>query len=757
MKDLPVSRRKLLVGAAAGGGLLLAWHVWPRNYASTLAAREGEGLFGGWLVIGRNGVVTVAVPQLEMGQGIGTVLAQIAATELGADWRQIAIEPVPPGGFFANLPLAAQWSSMWEGMLGAGENADDWSVGRFAERHDFNVTAAGTSLAAYELPLREAAASARDMLTRVAADRWDLEPEQCVVQDGFVTYGPQRLSFGELVDEAAELDPPDPAPLRPTPAFEEPIPGEGNAPTAFPRLDLPSKVDGSHLFAGDIRMPGMVFASIRHGPIGLPELLRFSEDAVAGTRGVVAVVKSKRWIAAVAESWWIADRALAKMRPEFTGPGALEQIVLDTEMERAVENGPDSAERITTIGEPDALLADARMARRYDVAPAAHAPLETASATARLADGRLELWIASQAPAAARDAAAKAIGISPSDVVLYPMPAGGSFDARLEKQHAIEVAQIAAEVGRPVQLTWSRPQDLQSVPYRAPVSGEITATLGAQGQPIAWRARITGPSWMRETGHRLFDNYTTDAAREESRDMADPFVVEGSVPPYGIANVAIEHVPASVDIPTGRMRGGAHAYTGFFTESFVDELARNAGRDPFLYRMAMLSGFPRMAESLRQATRLGDWDGGQEGSGEGIAMIRMGADPETAGHIACVAHVRRGEGGVRVAQLSAVVDIGRIVNLDIARQQIEGGLVFGMGLALGAPLAFQKGHPVPRTLGDMGLPGLGDMPDMLVDFIASDAEPFDPGELGVAVAPAAIANALFSLTGKRSYRLPLNP
>ena len=756
LKDISVSRRKLLVGAATAGGLYVAWKLWPRSYASPLVASEGEKTFGGWLTIGRDGVVTVAVPQLEMGQGVGTVLAQIAAIELGADWRQVGIEPVPPAGFFANPALAAEWSPLWEGWLAGGDEADGDAVAKFARRNDFTATAAGTSIAAYELPLREAAAAARDMLTRAAAARWNVEPEECEVSEGFVIHAGKRLPFGELADEAAEFDPPDPAPLRPMPAFEEPLAGEGPAPTLFPRLDLPSKVDGSHVFAADIRLPGMVFASIRHGPVGLPELLRFNERAISNTPGLVAVVKSKRWIAAVGESWWIADQALTKMRPEFTGPGALEQIILETEMERGVEQLGENARRVETVGEPDAMLATPTLVRHYTVAPALHTPLETASATAHFSEGRLELWIAAQAPSAARDAAAKAIGISSSDVVIYPVPAGGSFDARLEKQHAIEVAQIAAEVGRPVQLMWSRSQDMQAVPPRAPVHAEISATLGPQAQVSAWRARITTPSWMREEWHRLFDNYTPEAAQRESRGETDVFAVEGALPPYAIGHIAVDHNPASIKLPVGRMRGGAVAYTAFFTECMVDELARMAGRDPFLYRMAMLGQAPRLAEVLRRATRLGEWDGAQSGSGEGIAGVRM-EDRERAGYIGCVAHVRRGEGGIRVEQLSAVVDVGRIVNLDIARQQIEGGLLYGMGLALGQPLIYDSGHPVPRTLGAMNLPRLDDTPDMLIDFVQSDAEPFDPGELGTAVVAPALANALFALTGERSYRLPLAP
>ena len=752
----PITRRKLMAGAAAGGGLLLAWQLWPRSYASPLVAGAGEEIFAGWLTIGRDGVVTVALPQLEMGQGVGTVLAQVAATELGADWRQVGIEPVPPGGFFANLPLAAEWSPLWEGWLGGGDAASS-AVGAFARRNDFTVTAAGTSLAAYEMPLREAAAAARDMLTRAAAERWGVEAEECEVAEGFVIHTGNRLPFGQLVEDAARLEAADPAPLRPMPAFEEPLAGESDTPTLYPRLDLPSKVDGSHIFAADIRLPGMVFASIRHGPVGLPELLRFSERDLGSVRGLVGVVRSKRWIAAVAESWWIADRALAGMRPEFTGPGALETAVLESEMERSVETIDDTSARIATVGEPDASLANPTLVRRFSIAPALHAPLETACATARFSEGRLELWMASQAPAAARDAAARAIGISPAKVVLYPVPAGGSFDARLEKQHAIEVAQIAARIGRPVQLTWSRAQDMQAVPARAPAQGEITAVLGAQGQISAWRARITTPSWMRETGERLIGNATPEAAQRESRGKSDTLAVEGALPPYGIAHVAVEHNCAAITLPVGRMRGGASAQTAIFTECMVDELAKLSGRDPFLYRMAMLGQAPRLAEVLRRATRLAEWDGGQGGSGEGLAVVRMGSDPAMSGHIACVAHVSRGEGGIKVDQLSAVVDIGRIVNVDIARQQIEGGLIFGMGLALGRPLGFESGHPVPRTLGGMKLPRLADTPDMLIDFIASDAEPFDPGELGVAVAAPALANALFALTGERSYRLPLTP
>lgn len=753
LKHLAPTRRQLLAGAAAGGGLLVAWWLWPRSYEAPLEPGEDEAGFGAWLAIARDGVVTVAVPQLEMGQGVTTELAQVVAVELGADWRQVAVEPAPPAGIYANLPLAAKWSPLWSNISALADEPGDWAVERFARSNAFTATAEGMSLAAYELPCREAAAVARALLAQAAAERWDVGWEECQAAGGFILHGDKRLSFGVLAQEAAEYDPPEPAPLRPEPASERPIAGESDTRTRFPRLDLPAKVDGSFLFAGDVRLPGMVYASVRHGPWGATELAGFDERAAAGVRGLVGVVRSKRWLAAVADSWWNAERALGLMKPRFAGPGPVDSSAFDGLFDAALEHG--EAARIITIGDPDEALATPALTRRYDIGCAVQAPVETASATARFFDGRLELWIGSQAPEAAADAAARAIGLSARDVVLYPTAAGGSFDARLEKQHAIEVAQIAREIGRPVQLTWSRAEEFQAVPVRTPVAALLSASVrpGAQGLPYGWRARLALPATAREFGRRLFGNDTYLAALRHS-DEADPLACEGAVPPYAIAHVAVDHVPVALPLPTGRMRGNSAAYTAFFTESFIDELAVEAEQDPFLYRMSLLGQAPKMADCLRRATRMAGWEGGRQGSGQGLAMVLMGTSERT-GRIACVAHAALGQGGVRVTRLSATVDIGRIVNIDIARQQIEGGLIFGLSLALGSSVEFERGRPRPARLAGLSLPTLADSPEIDIEFIASEDAPFDAGELGVAAAPPAIANALFAATGVRFRRLPL--
>ena len=456
---MEVTRRQIVIGALVGGGLVLGYQLRPRTYPLPLSAGRGEIAFDAWIKLSRDGVVTVAVPQLEMGQGITTLIPQIVAVELGADWRQVAVEPAPVSAHYANLPLAARWSQLWMPMFPVlGSSPSGPVTGGWAKDHRFMATADGTSLAAYEGPARAAAASLRALLAMAAAKRWGAEWAKCEARGGFIQLGGKRLSFGELAEEAAALRPPDPPLLRDIPAREHAADLPDGAQLKFPRLDLPAKVDGSYLFAGDVRLPGMVHAAIRHGPIGTSELAAFDKARAEGISGLISLVKGKDWLAAVASDWWAAERALAAIAPTFRSEKRADSTRIDAQLEHALLHG--DAETIYESGDSDDIPHKPyALALRYDAAPALHATLETASATARLSGDKLELWLASQAPEAARRAAATAADVSERNTVLYPMPAGGSFDRRLEHDHAIEVAAIARAVGKPVQLTWSRWQE----------------------------------------------------------------------------------------------------------------------------------------------------------------------------------------------------------------------------------------------------------------------------------------------------------
>ena len=751
---MALTRRGVLVGGLAGGALVVGYLLRPHRYPLPLSPGRNEVAFDAWLKLGADGVVTVAVPQVEMGQGVTTLIPQIAAMELGADWRQVAVEPAPASALYANVVLASRWAELTMPSTPAWLTGEGGAlVRRWSQDHAFNVTADGTALAAYEAPVRAAAASARALLCMAAARRWGVSWQECDAQGGFVVHEGQRLPFGTLAVEAAALDPPDTPPLRPVAPAENPSEFPAGAPLRFPRLDLPSKVDGSFTFAGDVRLPDMVYAAIRHGPIGQSAFAGYDKAAAKGTRGLLTLVHNPGWVAAVATNWWAAETALTLIDARFSATDRADNNAIDAAMDRAMHDG--TATRIHARGDPDSYLSGRLpLQLRYEAAPALHATIETATATARLHEGRLELWLGTQAPQAAREAVARALDLAPHQVVVYPMPLGGSFDARLEHDHAVQAALIARACRRPVQLVWSRKQEHIATRPRPPVAAVLSANLDHEGRLGGLRARIVAPPSAREFGSRLFAGATPQEAIEATVGEADPMTIEGSVPAYAIAHLAIDHVPARVPLPTGRLRGNAHGYTAFFTETFVDELAHRAGREPLAYRMAMLGNDPRLAACLQQVASLSGWGGGGDSSGQGIACHVIDV-PGRAGRIAVVASARRDAEGVRVDKLTAVADVGRIVNVDIARQQVEGGLIFGLGLALGCSTGYEAGLPRTGRLAALGLPTLADCPSIEVGFITSDAAPADPGELGVAAVAPAVANALFSATGLRLRQLPL--
>jgi isoquinoline 1-oxidoreductase beta subunit len=754
----------MLVGTGVGGALLIAFPLVPRRYPVPLDAGKGEHVVDAFLKVGRvkggkDCILTVAVPFCEMGQGIATLVAQIVADEAGADWRKVAVEAAPISPAYADRVLSAKWAPLWmPAFASLGADADGVLARLHAERGPLMVTADGTALAAFETPLREAGAALRAMMAQAAAERWGVGWEECETKDSFVSHGKQRLSFADLLDTAVDYDPPAVPVLRVEPPREKPGQFPEGAPARHPRLDLPAKVDGSFTFAGDVRLPDMVFAAIAHGPQGASYLSSYDKQAAAKVRGLVGVVHAKRWLAAVATDWYSADKAVRAMEPRFKADGPIadaEKVLVA--LDKALTKG--EPERLFAEGDPDVLLAKPSLTARYDVEPAFHAPLETASATARLRHGMLELWIATQAPERARRAAARAAGLSRRDVIVYPLHAGGSFDARLDVRIAAEVAAIASTIGKPVQLTYSRWQEsLAGIP-RTPVSAQLDGALSPdKTRVLGWRARLAVPATAIESGARLLDGRGVKDALD-LQDQTDPMACEGAMPLYRIPEKAVEQVPLALRQPTARFRGQAHGYTAFFTECFVDEMAHAAGKEPLSFRVGMLEGEPRLVSCLQGAGRLAQWGGGIDASGQGIACQQMelalGGGRVAKGLIAVVATARSEAGVVRVERLSAYVDIGRIVNMDIARQQIEGGLMFGLAHAVGGASGFAKGRPLAGRLSQLGLPLLADCPKVDIAFADSNEDPFDPGELGmVAVAPA-IANALFSATGVRFRRLPL--
>ena len=727
-----ISRRTLLIGGGAGIGLVLAWRLWPRSYEPNLRASEGETVMGAFLKIGRDGRVVVAVPQTELGQGVYTSLPQILADELGADWRTVAVEPAPISPLYANLLFAEDVAndSGWPGFL---EGAARWTARSYATRNALMLTGGSTSVRAFEARLREAGAAARALLSMAAAARWNTDWEELDTRQGFVWRDADRIPFAELAEAAADYDLPEHLPVRG--GFENRLTGQ-----ALPRLDLPAKIDGTAMFAGDVRLPDMVHAAVRSAPPG-GRLVAVDKAAADRVQGALKTFENPGWAAVAATNWWAAARALDAMNPRFRVPGGTDNASISAALAEALDAG--DFDTIVETGDMDSGFPGASpVSARYEVGLAPSAPIEPLTATARLTGDRLEIWAPTQAPGLARAAAARAIGFPEGQVTLYPMLAGGGYGRKLETEAIEQAAAIALHMGRPVQLTWPRIQEIQRDTFRPAAAAQMTGWM-RQGRLEGWQALIAAPATAAQVAARLGAGSRLVRPDEAAVAAADP--------PYGIANVRVRHAAAEIGIATGLWRGASHSYTCYFTECLIDELARAAGLEPLAFRMALLGGNPRLARCLASASSIGGWDGGVPGGGMGLACHSA-----FGSHIACLVEVEvTREQRLRVLRAVAAVDCGRTINPEIVKQQIEGGIVHGVSAAVGRPIEIVGGIPAARTIGAYGLPILRDAPEVSVELLESDEEPGGITELGVPPAAPAVANAYFALTGQRVRTLPI--
>ncbi|QEH78852.1 xanthine dehydrogenase family protein molybdopterin-binding subunit [Sphingomonas sp. C8-2] len=730
-----VTRRSLLVGGGAAAGLVLGWAVWPRRYAPNLALGPGEQLFNAFLKIATDGRVIVAVPQAEMGQGVYTSMPQILADELGADWRTVGVEPAPINPVYANSLLVEEQAR--ERLPAWLHAPGEWAAREVAIRMNLTITGGSSSIRSFETRLREAGAAARSLLCMAAADRWGIDWKACDTEAGFVVRGSDRMRFGELAEAAARMTPPDELRLRDR--DERTLLGR-----PVPRLDLPAKVDGSAQMGADIRLPGMVYASIAHGPYGDAHPVKMTTAAADETPGVMAVLTNPGWVAVVGTNWWAADRGLEALAVEFETRAPRPD---DGSVRRALAAALDKGEgeRFVEHGDPDATLTgQGVVTAAYSVPMLAHAPMETLTATARFGDGGVEVWVPTQAAPMARAAVARAVGLDEGRVTIYPTLVGGGFGRKTEVQAAVEAAIIASKVRKPVQLVWPRREDIQHGRFRPPASARLKAKLGPAGAIAGWSARIAAPSTNAEMMVRL-----TGGERKASYG-ADRGAVEGAAPPYAIAALAVEHIEAATGVPTGAWRSVANSYTAFFTESFIDELALVAGLDPLSFRMQALSGQPRLARCLQMAASIGAWQGGEPGTGQGLAVHSC-----FGSHVAMLVEARIEGDQVKVPNVTAVVDVGRTIHPDIVRQQVEGGILWGLANAFGDGISIRGGIVAAQNFDGLGLPDLTSTPEIRVEIIPSELPPGGAGEIAVPPVAPAVANAIFAATGKRLRHLPL--
>jgi isoquinoline 1-oxidoreductase subunit beta len=715
--------------------------VWPRTRAVNWVAAPGERLLNAYLKIGGDGRVVVAVAQAEMGQGIWSALAQIIADELGADWQAVAVEPAPLGPDYANpglaLDAAAHRSEPLRSLiLGAGR--------RIASALDFQITGGSNSVRAWEMPLREAGAVARELLIKAAARRWDVDWQECDTADGFVTYKANRLAFHEIV---ASVDPDD-APSTPNLRTTRQLAG-----TPVMRLDIPAKVDGSARFGIDVRLPGLAYAAIMQGPIGATRAAIPRKPLPKGVR----LVATDDFVACVATSWWAANSALQSLGLRWTAgrdaPGPWQEAAVKGALSsNGTVFGPtgtigtqvrDEGDVEKTLAGKGVITAD------YSLPFLAHAALEPMTATAHIVDGRAEIWAPTQSASLAARAVARALDIDSDDVIVHPTLIGGGFGRKVEGDACAQAALIAREVGRPVQLIWSREEDFAHDMFRPAVAARLHGRAGANGI-TGWNAAIAVP----DVGAAFAGRNLGSIAGSPSEGGG---AIEGAVNlPYAIPDIRVQHSLAACAAPLGFWRSVGHSFTGFIVESFVDELAAAANADPGQFRLAMLKDQPRHAAVVATVLEMGGPLGRDAAEAAGPVVARGLALVESFGSIvAQIAEVEIVAGRQpRVRQVWCAVDCGRVINPDTVAAQMEGGIVFGLSAALFGRISFKAGAVEQTNFHAYPLITMADCPQIEVRIIASDADPGGVGEPGTPPIAPAVANALFAATGRRWRNLP---
>jgi isoquinoline 1-oxidoreductase beta subunit len=641
-----------------------------------------------FIQIDLDGAVSLTVHRSEMGQGVRTALAMILADELEADWSTVRILQAPASSHFGSQ----------------------------------TTSGSGTIAGSYDA-LRQAGAAARELLVAAAAGTWGVAPADCQARSGAVLHPAtgRRLGYGELVPAARAL------PLPTDPALKDPKEFRLIG-MAVPRVDGPAIVTGRATFGLDVRLPGMLFAAVARCPVPGGTLAGYDASAAQSVPGVRKVVKVPSGVAVVAENTWAAFQGRAALRVTWTegshaalSSDSIHQTLVDA-MTQALKGAGDEPQGLTTL---DAV---------YETPYFAHAALEPINCAADVRADACDIWAPTQNPQAVQQFVRNAIGL-PTEVHVTLL--GGGFGRRLEVDFAIEAAAVSKAAGSPVQVVWTRDDDLQHDFYRQPTYHALRAGWDRKGTLAFWRHYVAGPG-LNGLAYRV------------GRDVLE----EGLAMPYDIATRSVEGVLATVPLPTGPWRAVVSGPNAFASESFLDEVAAALKQDPYILRMALLPQDNPLRPVLELAAAKAGW-GSPLPAGRGRGLACHNTYNQTP--VAMVAEVSVENGAPRVHKVVCAVECGRVIQPDMVAQQMEGGIVFGLTSLLKAAITWDRGRVQQSNFDNYPILTLPEMPVVEVHLLASERPPRGVGEMAVPPIVPAVANALFAVTGKRIRRLPVQP
>lgn len=725
-----ITRRSLLVGSVAvAGGVAFGTYQVARPPKAPDIETEGVVL-NPWVIIDQRGV-TVIVPRAEMGQGVQTTLAALVAEELEVPMAAIHVEHGPPGEAYANGALTLDRT--YDAGPGGGIVAA--VAGQVPKILALQVTGGSTSTVDAFDKMRHAGAAAREVLLLAGADALSLGIDQVRAEAGeIVAIDGRRLTYGALAERAATLQAPA------APRLKQPKDWKLLG-RSLPRLDQEPKATGTATFGIDVRLPGMKFATVKISPRLGGDMLSFDASAALTMPGVEKVVDLGDGFAVVAANTWLAMQAAEAVAVSW-GPAPYPETT--EEIFAQIEAGFGAKPNITAR-EEGRIEGDLPYKAEYRAPYLAHATMEPMNATALFSGTALEVWAGNQAPVMVRNDCAKAVGLKPDAVTVHTTLMGGGFGRRAFTDFAVYAARVAqAMPGVPVQVTWSREEDMRHDHYRPGALARLSARL-EDGRIAALSADLSSPSIIKATIEQMVPLPITPA---------DQLITEGAGDqPYAIDGVRVRGYAPDVGVPVGSWRSVGASQNAFFWESFIDELAHAAGADPLAFRLSHIR--PEHEESAQVLEKLGEisgWTGKTpDGVGRGLAFTWSFGTP-----VAECVEVRDEGGAIRIAKVWIAADPGIALDPANVEAQLTGGAIFGLSAAVYGRISFEGGEVVEGNFPDYPSLMLPQTPAFKVALLQSGDRPRGIGEPGTPPAAPALANALFDLTGTRAYSLPLS-
>ena len=681
------TRREFLQTSVAAGATLVI------GFRSPAFDRRRPPSFrpNAWLEVLPDGTVNIWTGRSEMGQGVRTAMPMIVAEELGADWQSVRVIQADADRAYGDQMTVGSRSvqSGWE-------------------------------------PLRHAGAAARAMLITAAALTWGVPAAECRAERGAVKHAAsgRSLGYGQLTERAATLPVPENPRLKSPAEFT--IVG-----TRVPRVDTPAKVTGRAQFGIDTRVPGMVFAAVARCPVFGGQVVSFDATAARAVPGVTGVQQITRGVAVVAENTWAAFQGKRALRVEWSeGENARWSSADISQAFAAAAARPGEAVRAT--GDVDAALrgSNRTVDAIYEAPYLAHACMEPMNCTAQVTGSRAEIWAPTQNPQGIQREAARLLGFAPEAVTVHVTYMGGGFGRRGgPMDYGTEAVELAAKLGKPVQVVWTREDDIQNGVYRPATYNVLRAALDAAGRPLAWAHTLVGPE-------------------------GPPFMITRGADEliYAIPNFRLTRVKEDPGIPVAPWRGVGPSQNGFIVESFVDELAHAAGKDPYDYRRELVAAEPRLVAVLDRAAERAGWRSTPSaGHSRGIALWRFGDT-----FVAEVAEVSvQLDGSPRVHRVVCAIDCGTVINPDTVAAQCQSNIVYGLTATLYGEIDIDRGRVVQSNFNNYPMLRLAQMPEVEVVLIRNDAAPGGVGEAALPAIAPAVCNAMFAATGKRIRRLPV--